>query len=79
MSNLLVKNLKLLFSDSEYGQIIRALRNDAAVWSALQDTETTKKMIDLAGSDFSRWTPAFVSLVVLGIAEQFPKLQIPYG
>jgi superkiller protein 3 len=74
MSNLLIQNLKKLFSDNKYGQIIRALRNDAAVWSALQNTETTKRMIDLAGSDYSRWSPAFVALVNLGISDQFPKL-----
>ncbi|MEN8240319.1 MAG: tetratricopeptide repeat protein [Chloroflexota bacterium] len=75
MSNLLVQNLKKLFSEDQFGQIIRGLRTDAAVWTAVQDPAITKKMVDLAGPDLSRWTPAFAALTILGFSDLFPKLK----
>lgn len=75
MSNLLVQNLKRIFPEKEYGQIIRALRNDSIVWQAVQEPGLANKMVKLANTDRSRWTPAFLALTALEIPEKYNQLR----
>jgi tetratricopeptide (TPR) repeat protein len=75
MSNLLVRNLKKIFPEEEYGQVVRALRNDAIVWQALQNADLAKKFVKLANTEISRWTPAFLALIALEIPEIYLKLR----
>ena len=75
MSNLLVQSLKKIFPEKEYGQVIRALRNDSIVWQALQNPDLTKRMVKLADTDIKRWTPAFLALIALEIPEIYFQLR----
>jgi len=59
-------NLKNFFPEISWSQTIPALRQDAAVWAAIQDDDFRRAAMSELGATPEAWTPANLALLSLG-------------
>lgn len=65
-SSSIIFDLKKFFPEISWPQTIPALRQDAAVWAAIQDEEFRRAAMSELGSTPEAWTPANLALLSLG-------------
>ena len=65
---MIIHTLKQQLNDAEFKVVIRALRQDAIIWSALQDEQFLNRIKTTQLTGLKPWTPANIALTYL-----FPK------
>ncbi|MBN2045168.1 MAG: tetratricopeptide repeat protein [Anaerolineales bacterium] len=62
---MIIHTLKQQFNDAEFNIVVRALRQDTIIWSALQDTEFLNRIRTAQLTGLKPWMPANIALIWL--------------